>query len=67
MQHLPRRTHLLGGQNEPHSWALQRGELCFDVVMDGSFTCFFLWKELCNVFSSGSLAKFSLEIAAIQQ
>lgn len=41
-------------------------ELCFDVVMDGPFTWFSPWEELCGAFSSSSLAKFFLEIAAVQ-
>jgi len=35
--------------------------------MDGPFTCFFPWEELGDAFSSGSLAKFFLGIAEVQQ
>lgn len=47
--------------------ALQSGELCFDVVVDGPFTCSFPWEEMGKVFLSASLAKFFLKIAAVQQ
>lgn len=37
------------------------------MVIDVPFTCFFLWEELCDAFLSDALAKFLLEMAAIDE